>query len=371
MVKIPEFKLERYFAEYEFTAKYLLSSSDCESLKLQELLKMADNKTINLWNDLRLGYTETMGHPLLKNKISELYINSNSDDVLTAVPEEGIFISFYSMLNKDDEVIVIHPAYQSLYSIPQLIGCNVKFWKFRYNKQWYLDIKELKKILTNKTKMIIVNFPHNPTGFIPDNNFIDELISLADKYGIYIFSDEMYRFLEFNRKFTSLYELYNKSIVLSGLSKSFGLPGLRSGWIITKDKNVLETIKMMKDLTTICSSAPSEILSIIALDNKENIVKKNIDIVKNNLNVFKEFIDYISDFFEYYQPDGSSVGFFKYIGKGTAKNFCNKVLKKLSIMMVYGELFDFYDNFIRIGFGKKDFSEIMDILKKNIYSIGL
>jgi aspartate/methionine/tyrosine aminotransferase len=299
-MKIDDFKLERYFADYEFKASHLLSSSDCESIKVNELLQMADPECLKLWHNLKLGYTETKGHPLLRKELSNLYKEIQSEDILVMAPEEGIFIALNVILSPGDHVIVLDPSYQSLFEIPKAIGCEVTKWSvYPENNQWNLDINFLQENIKKNTKLLIINFPHNPTGFIPEASDFINIIEIARKNKIYVFSDEMYRYLEFSRShfYGSVGDIFENGITLSGLSKSFGLPGLRIGWLTTRNKELMRKIEKFKDYTTICNNALGEILSIVALRNKDQITGRNLTLIRENVLIVKEFFAKHNDFF--------------------------------------------------------------------------
>ena len=225
-MKITPFAIERYFAKYEFTAQYLLSSSDCESFSLSEVLKMADSETRQLWNQLKLGYTETLGHPVLRQAIAEIYNGVHMEDIIVVVPEEGIFLLMNAILEPGDHVVCTFPAYQSLYEVARSIGCEISKWEAEESKGWQFDVEQLKKKLKNNTKLLVVNFPHNPTGYVPPFEDYEALVDLARQKNIHLLSDEMYRFLEISNGSTlpAACELYDQAFSLCGLSKTFGLP---------------------------------------------------------------------------------------------------------------------------------------------------
>ena len=211
MSAIQPFKLERYFAKYEFSVKYLLSSSDCDGLLQSELLRMADNETKSLWDNLTLGYTDSLGHPLLREEVAKLYQGVTSNDCLVVVPEEGIYIALNSILQKGDHIICTFPGYQSLYEIAEGIGCEVTKWEPEETNGWRFNPDFLDKNIRPNTKLIVVNFPHNPTGYLPNKDDYLRIIELARKNNLYLFSDEMYRFLEYNKddRLPSACEVYN------------------------------------------------------------------------------------------------------------------------------------------------------------------
>lgn len=356
------FKLERYFAEYEFKVKYLLSPSDCESLAMGELLALADAETLSLWEDLRLGYTESAGHPLLRAEVADLYENIPAGQVVMAAPEEAIFIAMHTLLQPGDEVICTFPAYQSLYEIAHSLSCSVTYWKFELGTGgWELDLEQLRANLTPKTRLLILNFPHNPTGYLPSRETFLSVLDTARSQDAYVFSDEMYRLLEYDpsRQLPAACDVYEKAITLSGLSKAFALPGLRIGWLASQDRTLPERWLTFKDYTTICNSAPAEVLGIMALRAREFILERNRGIIRENLHLAQDFFADHQDQFRWIQPEAGSVAFPQWRGPGPVDDFCQGILERQGVMIVPGSIFDYPGDHFRIGLGRKNLGEAL------------
>ncbi|MBE0697375.1 MAG: aminotransferase class I/II-fold pyridoxal phosphate-dependent enzyme, partial [Anaerolineaceae bacterium] len=171
---LPPFKLERYFARWEFSAPYLLCTSDIQGLALRDLLTLADPETLSLWDNLSLGYTETTGHPLLREEITHLYQQVSAEEVLGfAGAEEAIYIAQRVLLQPGDHMIVTFPGYQSSYSVAEAMGVEVSRWTLTTESgvdgriTWKADPGELRRLLRPNTRLVLVNFPHNPTGALP------------------------------------------------------------------------------------------------------------------------------------------------------------------------------------------------------------
>ena len=195
-MKIEPFALERYFAKHEFSAPYLLSCSDAEPLSLNELLDMADEETRGLWEKLSLGYTESQGHPLLLKELASLYESITPQNVVEVIPEEGIFIAMNVLLEAGNHMITTYPGYQSLSEIALSIGCRVSKWQPDFSQGMRFAVEDLYSLVQEDTKLIVINFPHNPTGALISRNELDAVIQLASAKGIIVFSDEMYRYTE-------------------------------------------------------------------------------------------------------------------------------------------------------------------------------
>ena len=243
-----DFNLETYFSKWEWTAKYNMAASDVESLSVSELLAMSSSKDRKLFQDLWLGYTETFGHKELRYEISKTYKNASPDNILCfAGAEEGIYVAMRVLLQNNDHAIVVVPNYQSAETIPLDI-CEITGIPLDPDDNWSLDIDRVKMAIQNNTRLISINFPNNPTGAILKKGKFEELIRVCDKKGIYLFSDEVYRLME---RDTSLRlpqagDVYERALSLNVMSKAYGLPGLRIGWIMSNDKNILSKMERYK-----------------------------------------------------------------------------------------------------------------------------
>ncbi|MCK4265040.1 aminotransferase class I/II-fold pyridoxal phosphate-dependent enzyme [Candidatus Babeliales bacterium] len=356
-MKIAPFNIEKYFEKYEGKVPYILCSTGTEPLTLKELLELADKEILQLWENLNLAYMESSGHYLLRNEITKLHTKINPENILTSAPVEGIFLTFNSLLEKGDHVIVTFPAYEALYKVPEAIGCEVTKWEAQLtNNGWTFDISFLKDNIKNNTKLIVINFPHNPTGYQPSKEEFNEIIELARKNNIILFSDEIYRFLEYNPKdhLNSASDIYENAISLFGLSKTFGMPGLRSGWLTTQNLTLIKTLKGLKDYTTIAGSIPGEILSIITLKSKDQLIKRNLDIIQNNLKILDNFFDQHKEKFVWHKPKAATIGFIELLLPISSEQFCSDLIEKAGILLMPSQVFEYKRNTFRLGFGKKN-----------------
>ena len=367
-MKINEFKLEQFFTRYEFNVPYVLCSSDCEPFNAGELLTFDKDSKEEL-KELELGYTETLGNPLLRKEISSLYKNTEYEDIVVlSGAQEGIFIFMNVFLEKSDHIIVQYPAYQSLFEVAVSIGCEVTRWEMSDEKNWELDIEFLSDSIKENTKAIIINCPHNPTGYLMSEKKFNDIIDIARKHNLYVFSDEVYRFLEFdeNDRLPPMCDLYNKGISLGDMSKTFGLPGLRIGWIATKDKSLIQKIVSFKHYTTICNSAPSEFFSILALKNKDYIIKRNLKIIQNNLKLLDKFFLKYNHLFSWIKPRAGSIGFPQIKFNKNVEEFCLDLIKSKGILLMPSTKFDFGEKHFRIGFGRKNMADCLEMLEEYI-----
>lgn len=365
-MSLSPFKLERYFAQYEFSAPYLLSSSDIESLTMPELLAMASDERRNQWDNLSFAYTESQGHPELLEAISRLYQKIPPQQVIEVVPEEGIFIAMNTLINPGEHIIVMSPGYQSLYEIAKSRGIEVSFWK--PSGQWQFDTETLAQLRQENTSMIVVNTPHNPTGVHFTHEEWDTIIAFARQHDLWLFSDEMYRLSEYEEKYRLMTACdgYEKAVSLSGLSKSFGLPGLRVGWLATQNTQAMQSFAHFKDYTTICSSAPSEILALIAIEAKTEILERNLSIIQENLHVLDSFFANYADSFKWLRPVAGTIAFVEYLGEKTVEELAEGLIAQKGLMILPASVFDYEGSFFRLGFGRRNMPEALTRLQEYI-----
>jgi len=364
-MNIKQFELERYFSKYEFSTKYLLSSSDCESVAMAELIESADEECLSLWHNLKMSYTESQGNSLLLNEITKLYSGIKKQDLLQIVPEEGIYIAMRTLIEPGDKVICPFPAYQSLFSIVESQGGIIEKWHPKYKDGWKFDVDELDTLVTDETKMIIINFPHNPTGSIISNKELIQIVNIARRHNCILFSDEMYRFLEYKpaNRLPSACELYEKSVTLCGLSKSFSMPGARCGWLITKNREMNRKFAEYKDYTTICACAPSEILSVIALRQAQSLIENNLKIIKTNLSELDSLFSDYKDIFTWKRPLAGPVGYPIVSSEIDVTTLAKRLIEEKNIMILPGSVYFDSTNAFRVGFGRKNLPDILPHLR--------
>ena len=369
---INTFKLEKYLAEHEFTAPYLLCSSDAESFSMQEIIHIADSEDKKLWNDLRLGYTESPGLPILREQIAlSLYPKLQANNILCfAGAEEGIFCALHTMCNLGDNVIILTPCYQSLLEIPKLKGSDITTIALLEKNHWRIDLNEIKRAIKPNTKCVVINFPHNPTGQIISKKELRELVALCKMHDLWLFSDEVYRLLGIPEDgwVESAAEIYPKALSLGVMSKAFGMAGLRIGWLACQDKNLLQKIEYMKHYTSICNSAPAEIISFISLKNKDLILSRNNQIVTDNLKLLDSFMKKYKHLFEWIRPQGGCVGFVKYKSQESIETFSKRLVKQKGVLLIPASVYDYQSNYFRIGFGRKNMPTALNRLEEFINS---
>jgi aspartate/methionine/tyrosine aminotransferase len=362
-MSLPPFKLERYFAKYEFNTEFLLCSSDCEAMSIADLLALepgAAEKFQATW----LGYTESQGSPALRKEICNLYTTIQPEDILVHTgAEEAIYLFMHAMLKENDHVIVHAPHYQSLSEVAKGLGCQVSPWLAREENGWALDLDELRHLMRSSTKAIVVNTPHNPTGWLMSRADFDELHKIAREKKLLLFCDEVYRESEYDPadRLPAGCDYGEHAVSLGVTSKTYGLAGLRIGWIATKNKDVYRKMASLKDYTTICNSAPSEFLSEVALRNRQKLIDRNLAIIQHNLAVVDELFTSHSSLFTWIRPRAGSMGFPKLL-KGKIETFCDDLVKKSGVLLLPGTMYDDSRNHFRLGLGRKNLPQAVERL---------
>ena len=357
---LPPFKLERYFAKYEFNTEFLLCSSDCEAMTIANLLAFepdAAEKFQQVW----LGYTESQGSPALRTEISRIYETIQPEHVLVHTgAEEAIYLFMHAMFQPGDHLIVHTPSYQSLAEVAKGLGCDVSPWMAREENNWALDLDELTGLIRPATKAIVVNSPHNPTGYLMSRADFDTLNRLARDRGLLLFFDEVYRESEYDpaARLPAACDMGEHAISLGVTSKTYGLAGLRIGWIATRNRDVYQRMASLKDYTTICNSAPSEFLAELALRHREQLAARNLGIIKTNLAIVDQLFTSHSSLFTWVRPRAGSMAFPRLL-RGNIEEFCDTLVRKAGVLLLPGTMYDDPGNHFRLGLGRKNLPQAM------------
>lgn len=361
-MQLAPFTLERFFARYEFSAPYLLCTSDCESLAVADLLALEPDATAQL-HGLWLGYTESAGAPALREAISDLYQQIDPGQVLVhSGAEEAIFNFMHAMLEPGDHVIVQWPGYQSLAEVARSVGADVTLWCTHHEDGWALDMDDLRGMLRPSTRLVVINAPHNPTGYLPSAHFATELAALADNQGFLIFGDEVYRGLEADpaEMLPAFCDLTERAVSLGVMSKTYGLAGLRIGWIATRNAEIYSRMAAFKDYTTICNSAPSEFLATLALRQRERLVARNTEIIAQNMTLLDDFFQRHDQLFTWQRPKAGPIAFPKVRNSADSAPFCRRLVDEAGVLLLPGNQIDpAYAAHFRLGFGRANMAECL------------
>ncbi len=359
-MQITPFRIEEYMGAYEFSAKYLLSSSDAESQTIKELLALepgAHDAFLRHW----CGYTESPGAPWLREVLATIYQQIHPDQlVVVSAAEEAIFLFYHALLTPQDHAIVETPCYESALTVPKSTGAAVSEWRRNWENSWAHDFAALEKLIRSNTRAIYINTPHNPTGLLMPPETFRRVLELAAHHGIYLFCDEVYRGLEHNPAtcLPAACDFYERALSLGSVSKTYGLPGLRLGWLACRDSAFLQKIISLKHYTTICSSAPSEFLTALAFRHRQKFIDRNLQIVLRNLRQLSEFFAQHTDLFAWTVPNASTVGFARFLPRQDVQEFCEQLLKQTGVLLLPGTVYD-EPRHIRFGYGRRNMPEAL------------
>ncbi|MEQ8206417.1 MAG: pyridoxal phosphate-dependent aminotransferase [Woeseia sp.] len=373
MTRLPDFRLETHFSRWEFKARFHMTASDAESMSLAELLAMANPAEREAFDQLWLGYTETWGDPGLRDLIAGTYQQRTAADILCfAGASEGIFAANSVLLDKDSHAIVVTPNYQSHETLPVSL-CSATGIPLDPDDHWSLDIDRVASAIRPNTRLITINFPHNPTGANLSPDRFAALIELCRKHGIYLLSDEIFNGLgpSGSEFLPAAADVYERGLSLNVMSKAYGLPGLRIGWIACQDRELLSKLERMKHYLSISNSGPSEALTKIALRNRDRILARNCSIIDENLVHLNAFFARHRDLFVWQQPDASCMGFPQYTGSDGVEEFTRRLIEDSSLLLLPGSIYQSAltstpANHFRIGFGRRGIETGIAVMEQHI-----
>ncbi len=361
-MKLSTFRIEEYYSRHEFTAQFMLSSSDAESRPLGDILAFEPGARAQ-FDKLWLGYTESPGAPYLRQMIAKIYTTIEQNDVLVfSSAEEGIFVLYHALLGPGDHAIVETPCYESAIEVARSTDAEVTFWQRHFADGWAHDLRALEAQIQPNTKIIYINTPHNPTGTNMPRAVLDGVMALARSRGIVVFCDEVYRELEHDpaTRLPAACDLYDNAVSLGSMSKSYGLPGLRLGWYASRNRELLKKAMHLKWYTTICSSAPSEFLTDLALRHRRVLLERNHTILMRNLPLLEAFLAQHSDVLRWVKPTASPIGFAKF-DVPNVRETCERIVRETGVLLLPGDVYD-QPGHVRIGFGRANMPEALERL---------
>jgi aspartate/methionine/tyrosine aminotransferase len=359
---LPDFRLEVHFSRWEFVARHNLTASDAQTMTVSELLALGSDEDRAAFDDLALGYVPTRGSDRLRAAIASTYATCGPEDVLAfAGAEEAMFWALQLLAEPGEHMVVTVPNYQALETVPRAAGIEVTGVLLDERDDWRLHLDAVEAALRPTTRIVAVNFPNNPTGAVPDAETFAALVELCEERGIRLFSDEVYRGLELDpaRTLPQAADLSPTALSLNVLSKSYGLPGLRIGWLACRDHTVLDRLERHKHYTSICNAGPSELLGAIALGAGAQVQARNRAIIAENLPQFDAFFARHPELFEWAPPHGGCVAFPRYLGAEGVEEMCRELLERQSVFLLPASIYRSdlapvpADRF-RIGVGRRD-----------------
>ena len=377
-LNLPDFELETYFSRWEFTARYHLTASDAESMTTAEVLALGTDADRAAYEQLHLGYTPTWGTDPVRAAIAGTYDGLASDDVLAfAGAGEALFWAMQLFVDPGDHIIVTVPNYQSIESIPVAADFAIDglpLWTGSgADLRWTFDLERFESLLRPETRLVSVNFPNNPTGFVPDHDTWRAFNTLCHERGIRVVSDEVYRGVEIDPAATlpAAAEINPTALSISVTSKAYGLPGLRVGWIASQDRPALSRLERAKHYTSICNSAPGEALATIALQHGQTILDKNRAIVQQNDAAVAASLGRYPELFDYESPVGGCVTFPRYLGADGVQTFCTRAVEEDGVFLlpnsVYrSDLASVPTDRFRVGIGRTNVPESLAALEAHL-----
>ncbi len=367
-MKIEQFRMERMQSTWENVVDYNLSESGVHPLKLEEFVAKEELEEIVR---IGLGYSQTNGTPELRQQIAGLYPGVSTEQILTtAGSSEANFLLMWSLIEPKDEVVFMMPNYMQMWGLVRGFGANLKPFWLRESLGWAPDLDELSRLVTKKTKLIILTNPNNPTGAVLSEEAMEMIIRLADRAGAWIIADEVYQGAEREGKPTpSFFGRYDRVVAVNGLSKAYGLPGVRIGWIVGPEEFVKKTWPY-HDYTTISPSVISDRLARIALTpkNRARILARTQRILKENFPILKNWLEKQAGLFEFVPPKAGAIAFARYNLNINSVKLADRLIREKSVLIVPGEHFEM-GHYLRFGYGgepdylKSGLARIEDFLK--------
>ena len=367
MALIEEFRLVRYLSQWEHVVRYPLSSSFPESLTVDDLLRHASDEDRDALFRTPLDYRPIRGGQRLRRAIAATYESLTPEDVVAfAGADEAINAAFQALLAPGDHAITVVPGYQSLESLPASM-CDVTAVPLDPTRNWFLDPDRVRAAIRPNTRVLVLNTPHNPTGTLLSAEVFGALVALCRQHGLWLLSDEVYRGLEYDAelRLPQAADIYERGISLNVMSKAYGLPGLRIGWLATADAAVLERFERAKQYLSICTANMSETLSAVALDARDSILDAVLGLARSNLARLDAVLTAHPDRFDWTPPEAGVLAFPRYRHREGAEAFAARLVRETGVLVVPSTVYESAlaqvpGDYLRIGFGRRSIESALD-----------
>jgi aspartate/methionine/tyrosine aminotransferase len=353
-LKVDTFLVEQFLNAYEHQIDINLGETCVEPFTLGEFLDLVECENFfNGFKKTQLTYGFIEGHPELRQGLANLYDHMKPENILiTGGAIEANFLVFYSLVEPGDTVISVFPTYQQLYSVPRSFGANVKLLRLRPENEWLPEIDELLELIDNKTKLIVINNPHNPTGSLIDAELLKEICDIAEDSSTYVLCDEAYRglYVRPHDFVPSAADISERAIVTGSFSKPFSLTGLRLGWIAANE-DIIKKCMLHRDYTTISTGIIDNALATLAIKHVDKIYERNLKIIRTNHRILSRWIEN-ENLISWIPPKAGSIAFLKYNINVPSKELCLRLIKEKGTLLVPGYCFEM-EGYLRIGYGCK------------------
>ena len=357
-MKIETFALERWMTAHELHVDYDIAESGICPLSARELLDLEPPDTrqeaLDCLLDLRLGYSEATGSYELRSLLAATYRDCGPENILvTTGAIEANFLLFNVLLEPGDHVVAPYPAYQQLYSVPRALGCDVSLWKIRPETGFSYQVADLERLVRADTKLIVINTPHNPTGAMLSPGDVAQVYDIAEMVGATVLSDEAYRWLKVpgGEPFApAMFDLGPRGISVGTLSKPFGLPGLRLGWMAAAE-GVANKCWWMRDYVSLSPGKLNDALAVLAMRHRDQIIRRNERIIAANLEMAHAWVAAHGDILSWIPPRGGLLALLRYNLDIPSLELADKLAEAYSVMLAPGSAFGF-EHHLRIGIGQ-------------------
>lgn len=353
-MKIKTFKVEQWMNEYEQDAVYNIAETCVDSLSLDELFRLCGTdreRYLDALTARKMTYGDIEGSPELREGICALYENLARESVVTTHGAIGAnHLAFYSLLESGDNVVSVLPTYQQLYSIPESFGCDVRILELKKENGFLPDLNELRSLVDEKTRMICINNPNNPSGALMSEKTLRHVAEIASDLDAYVLCDEVYRGLNQEEAYTrSIVDIYPKGVSICSMSKIFSLAGLRLGWLATPDQKAVRSCMEHRDYNTISCGMLDDALASLALKNAEAILGRNKKIVRTNLAILDRWVQAHHPRISYVKPQAGTTALLYYDLDIPSRDFCTDLFRKTGVFLTPGSCFEL-EHCARIGY---------------------
>jgi len=353
--QLPPFRLERWFAEYEFVPGMRnLAASGPFAVTTRELLELENAETTARYLDLELDYIENPGSESLRQAVADQYTTLDAGDIrITSGASEALLLLIWTMVTPGMNIVIEEPCYGNVPGIAQSLGIEVRRLSLRQEEDWKPNLEQLSRLIDEKTSLVYLVHPHNPTGSVLSREEMQAIAAMTERVGAILVNDEVFRLITLDGEpLPSVVDVVEDAVSIGDMTKPWGLGGLRVGWVASRRHDLLDLLSSARDYSTMCSSAPGSFLAELALRHSAQIIAPRLEAARANRDKLAEAITRSQGILSWSRPEAGYTAFVQLPTYLSTSAFCRRLAQEQRLLLLPGEVYgSAYERFVRVGFG--------------------
>jgi aspartate/methionine/tyrosine aminotransferase len=358
-VKLSVFRQEEFFEDYEFSCELMLALSGAQPMTAAELTEIVGGERPNL--DWEVGYTPSSGYMELREAIAALNPPARADNVMVTVGAiEALLILSNLLLDPGDEVVCLWPAYQPLHELASGAGASVRFVRLEAERDFAIDLAEIEAAVGDRTRVVLLNVPHNPTGQTITPEDLRELARRLEPRGVYLVVDEVFREMRSDHP-PSSWDGQENLVTIGSMSKSYALPGLRIGWLVANPELVVRA-RQFRKYTSLNPGSRDQQWALAVLEHRDAVLARSWRITEDGVDIAARWLTDHEEDFDFVAPPAGGLFFPRLKRDVPTLDFCGDLVHATGVLLAPGSVCYESEGYLRLGAATPELAAGLDRL---------